>query len=324
MYFRDFMQRELFVIKSSQHTHTKIFDLLKREPPKKMEDNFHNTELKNKIKKSERGKKKNLTTVKTKSSILRKRNTAEHRWGWCPFCVVCLSVRNSFRIAAVRAGAAGAAAPGLGGAAAAEPGRASRGSRAGFLCGEEGSDVVTCEELNYGRFATSFHPLWLLSQLRFAWAGYLPAAFACSNEAHPVSGCQGSSGCRWPWKFLIHTGVRSSCVHSPACSSATSESRKTPPDLCKAASSLVCTERTFCIIFHTTALHGLGFFNPTTGKTHPLAALHCWSVCRVLRRQSSSLRRMNYLQDTSHLQPRRPSTWTGTKAAPTEQLSAQQ
>lgn len=93
--------------------------------------------------------------MKQEQYILRKRNTAEHRWEWCPFCVLCLSVRSSFRIAAVRAGAAGAAAPGLGGAAAAEAGRASRGSRAGFLCGEEGSDVVTCEELNYRRFATS-------------------------------------------------------------------------------------------------------------------------------------------------------------------------
>lgn len=67
----------------------------------------------------------------------------------------------------------------------------------------------------------------------------------------------------------------------------------------------------FCIIFHTIALRGgLGFFNPTMEKTHPLAALRCWCMCRVLRRltqsrQSSSFWRMNYLQDTLHLQPGR-------------------
>lgn len=149
MYFRDFMQRELFVIKSS-HTHTRK-DLwpIKRAPPKKMEDTFYNTEFKNKIKKSEKERGKKNWPPWNKSSILRReRNTAEHRWEWCPFCVLCVSVRNSFRIAAVRAGAAGAAAPGLGGAAAAEPGRASGGSWARFLCGEEGSDVVTCKEPN--------------------------------------------------------------------------------------------------------------------------------------------------------------------------------
>lgn len=188
--------------------------------------------------------------MKQEQYILRKRNTAEHRWGWCPFCVLCLSVRSSFRIAAVRAGATGAAAPRLGGAAAAEPGRASRGSRAGFLCGEEGSDVVTCEELNYRRLATSLHALWLHSQLCFAWAGYSPAAFACCNKAHHISGYQGFSGCRWPWKFGMHAGEQSSCIHSPACFSATSQPKKTPLDLCKAWSSLVCTFVSFFTLLH--------------------------------------------------------------------------
>lgn len=60
MYFRDFMQRELFVIKSS-HTHTRTRkDLwpIKRAPPKKMEDTFYNTELKNKKKKTSQRRKK--------------------------------------------------------------------------------------------------------------------------------------------------------------------------------------------------------------------------------------------------------------------------
>lgn len=65
---------------------------------------------------------------------IKERNTAEHRWTWCLFWVLGASVRNSFWIAAVRAGAAGAATPRLGGAAAAEPGRASQGSWARFLC----------------------------------------------------------------------------------------------------------------------------------------------------------------------------------------------
>jgi len=69
MYFRDFMQRELFVIKSSHtRTHTQRSLTYERVTPKKMEDTFYNTELKNKIKKSKRGKKK-LTTVEQEQYI---------------------------------------------------------------------------------------------------------------------------------------------------------------------------------------------------------------------------------------------------------------
>lgn len=110
-----------------------------------MEDTFYNTELKNK-KTSQRGKKKNLTTVEREQYIKERK---EHcRASVRVMSILCVSVRNSFGITAVRAGAAGAAAPRLRGAAAAEPGRASRGSRAGFLCRKRGSEAVTCKELN--------------------------------------------------------------------------------------------------------------------------------------------------------------------------------
>lgn len=193
-----------------------------------MEETFYNTELKNKIKKSEKRRGKKTWPPWNKSSILRReRNTAEHRWGWCPFCVLCVSVCNSFRIAAVWAGATGAAAPGLGGAAAAEPGRASGGSRAGFLCGEEGSDGITCKELKQKRFAHSLHPPRLPSQLRFAGAAYLPAAFACCNKACPANGWQSFSGCRWPWNSGIRTGAlrEGNVLHSPTVLKVSTASR---------------------------------------------------------------------------------------------------
>lgn len=247
-----------------------------------MEETFYNTELKNKIKKSEKQRGKKTWPPWNKSSILRReRNTAEHRWGWCPFCVLCVSVCNSFRIAAVRAGATGAATPGLRGAAAAEPGRASGGSWAGFLCGEEGSDGIICKELKQKRFAHSLHPPRLPSQLHFARAAYLPAAFACCNKACPANGWQSFSGCRWPWKSGIRTGAlrEGNVLHSPTVLKvrwrrALGElcpqpcvlqcnlwSQETLPGLCEAGRSLFCTGTTFSTIFHTIALHGgLGFF----------------------------------------------------------------
>lgn len=266
-----------------------------------MEDTFYNTELKqnnNKKtqQKSERKKKQTNTWPPwNKSSTLRReRDTAEHRWGWCPFCAVCVSVLSSFWIAAVWAGAAGAAAAWLGGAAAAEPGRAPRGSRARFLCGKEGSKVVTSKELN----STEKVCRWLLLSTASFMASFcldsLLTHWLCQLEQCPAQGTAGFSNAAGGHESLGPALEHCSALHrapmqgpnfhghqqlwsapGKVAQSAQAAVLTACCDSGQGGSSSICPGITFHPIFHTTALWG-GFFNPTVEKNHLFNMLWYW------------------------------------------------